>query len=84
MSIHINGQVFYSANEVIENLSISRQTLWRWRSEGKIPPGNRYRGKRILFTSDELNEIRDHAHHIEPIETTNANQLLLFDKVVSD
>ena len=84
MSIHVNGQVFYSTNEVIENLNISRQTLWRWRSEGKIPSGSRYRGRRILFTSDELNEIRDHAYHIEPIDTTNANQLLLFNKVVDD
>lgn len=82
MTVHVDGQFFYSTKDVVENLGISRQTLWRWRIEGKIPQGNRYRVNRIIFTEEEVKQIREYAEHIEPIEQINTPQLKLFDKVM--
>ncbi len=80
MPIKIDGMTFYSVSEVLEGLDVSRQTLWRWRHEGKIPVGNRYRGRQILFTPREVETIRQFANRIEPIDQSDAYQLKLFDR----
>ena len=82
MTIHVDGRLFYLTKDVVENLGISRQTLWRWRNEGKIPPGNRYRGNKIIFSEEEVNQIREYTEYIEPIEQINTPQLKLFDKAM--
>ena len=56
--IEIDGVEYYSQAQVLKDLRISRQTLYRWRQEGKIPVGNLYRGTRIIFTAEEVEAIR--------------------------
>ena len=84
MPIQIDSVTYYSATEVIGALNVSRQTLWRWRNEGKVPAGHRYRGRQILFTVAEAEEIRQFANRIEPIDQSDANQLKLFIHKRSD
>jgi len=67
MILKVNGETYLSTTEVLQQLDISRQTLWRWRQEGKIPPGHRYRDGKVLFTIHEVETIKQFAHHIEPI-----------------
>ena len=67
MPIQIDNVTYYSATEVIGTLNVSRQTLWRWRNEGKVPAGHRYRDRDVLFTSVEAEVIRRFANRIEPI-----------------
>ena len=67
MNIEIDGVAYIAANDVIEVLGISRQTLWRWRQDGKIPPGYRYRDRHVLFTPSEVDQIQQFANRIEPI-----------------
>jgi len=54
MAIIIDGARFYSLQEVAVLVSISRQTLWRWRQEGRVPKGHRHRGRQVLFSEREL------------------------------
>ena len=77
MPVKINSITYYSAAEIIGELKMSRQTLWRWRNEGKVPAGNRYRGRKVLFTVAEAEAIRRFANRIEPIDQSNANHLEL-------
>ena len=84
MPIQIDNVTYYSSTELIGALNVSRQTLWRWRNEGKVPAGHRYRGRQIIFTSDEAEEIRQFANRIEPIDQSDANQLKLFIHKHSD
>lgn len=74
----INGAEYYSASDLAQELSISRQTLWRWRHEGKIPQGHRFRDKRILFTADEAEAVREFATKLEPANSTQPDQFKLF------
>lgn len=78
MAIRINGTEYFPATEVTEKLGIARQTLWRWRQEGKIPAGYRYRDRQLLFTADEVETISQFANRIEPIKQVDAHQLKLF------
>ena len=48
--MRINGAEYLSASDLAQELGISRQTLWRWRQDGKIPKGYRFRDNSILFT----------------------------------
>lgn len=68
MPIDLNGRSFYMMSEVAEEAGVTRQTIWRWKRDEKIPQGRRYRGRELLFTSDEVEEICDYAHRIEPEE----------------
>lgn len=74
----INGNRYFSTAEILEELEISRQTLWRWRQEGKVPEGHRFRDGRLLFTEDEYEAVRAYAHRLEPATVTDANQMQLF------
>ena len=64
--------------EVAESIGVSRVTLWRWRSEGKIPQGHRLRGQKVIFTKGEVEAIRIFALRVEPIAGELAEQLPLF------
>jgi hypothetical protein len=66
--LEIDGVTYFSATELLSELGVSRQTLWRWRHRGKVPAGHRYRDNTILFTADEVELIRQYANRIEPTE----------------
>jgi predicted site-specific integrase-resolvase len=66
--LEIDGVTYFSATELLSELGVSRQTLWRWRHDGKVPAGHRYRDRTILFTADEVELIRQYANRIEPTD----------------
>lgn len=65
-SIEVDGVPYYSAADVARELGISRQSLWKWRLQGKIPQGHRYRDRRVVFSAAELHAVREYAHRLEP------------------
>lgn len=75
----INGMQYFSASDLARELGVSRQTLWRWRQDGKIPKGYRFRDNSILFTADEITLIREFATKIEPANVADARQGKLFN-----
>ena len=66
--IEVNGVPYICLTDLLRELGISRQTLWRWRQEGKIPAGSRYRDRQVLFTPSEVEQIRGFANRLEPID----------------
>lgn len=78
MPLIVNGVKYYKSTEITGRLSVTRQTLWRWRSRGKVPYGHRFRDKQIIFTESELEEIEDYAKRIEPLDIISS-QLSLFN-----
>ena len=68
MGLEVGGIIYLTADEVADRAAISRQTLWRWRQEGHVPAGRRYRGRRLLFTEAELGQVLEFAHRMEPAE----------------
>ena len=79
MPLIINDISYLTTTDILENLDITRQTLWRWRQEGKIPSGHRFRGRQVLFTPNEVEEIQEYATRIEPIEHPERKQIGLFN-----
>lgn len=67
-----------SVAEISRYIGISRQTLWRWRREGKVPIGNCCRDRKVLFTDSEADEIRSSADRVEPIGQSDDHQPSLF------
>ena len=78
MPLLLSGNTFFTNGEAAERAGVTRQTLWRWRSDGHIPLGRQYRGKSVLFTEDELTEIVQYAHRIEPLDVDRSIQPSLF------
>jgi len=80
MPLQINGRRFFTATEVAKEVEVVRQTLWRWRQDKKIPPGHRYRNRQILYSEEELDDIRDFAYKLEPISADDvSSQKMLFE-----
>lgn len=79
MAVEINGIKYLSATEVLETVDVTRQTLWRWRQEGKIPAGHRFRGRQVVFSLEEVTAIHEYANRIEPIDSSDTGQLSLFN-----
>jgi len=79
MPVEIEGAVYYFANEVADALGISRQTFWRWRREGKVPPGQAYRDRQRVFTPAEVRRVREYANRVEPLTPEPGEQLKLFN-----
>ena len=77
--VEINGIKYLLLTEVSERLKVSRQTLWRWRQQAKIPGGHKYRDRKVVFSPDEVEAIREFADRIEPIGTSDSSQLRLFN-----
>ena len=67
MPLTIEGVEFFTTTEVTQMLGVSRQTLWRWRAEGNVPLGRRFRRKAVVFTKVEVDEIVAFGNKIEPI-----------------
>jgi predicted DNA-binding transcriptional regulator AlpA len=78
MPIDIDGVGFYSANEVAEASGVSRQTFWRWRRQGMVPLGRKFRDRQLLFTRSELEQAQDYAKRVEPVDSGAREQLKLF------
>lgn len=70
--------VYFTASDVADQLEVSRQTLWRWRQDGKIPPGHKFRNRHVVYTPAEVREIELYANRIDPIEPPNTRQGDLF------
>lgn len=79
MPVQVNGTEYLSVTETAKKVGVSRQTLWRWRSEGNVPQGQLYRGKQVLFSPEDVAVIEEYANRLEPIERVVANQLGLFN-----
>ena len=82
MAVEIDGEVYLCVSDVVERLNVSRQTIWRWRREGEIPIGHRYRGNQVVFSLPEVEEIEAYANRLEPISAASAadsGQLRLFN-----
>lgn len=77
MPLAIDGIKYYTTTEITGQLSVTRQTLWRWRSSGKIPYGHRFRDNQVVFTESELKMIEEYANKIEPLPPASP-QLSLF------
>ena len=75
MAINIKGVTYYSVTDIHQDLDVTRQTLWRWRKDGKIPQGLRYRGHQIVFTKQEAEAIREYANRLEPAELSNSDKV---------
>jgi hypothetical protein len=78
MPIEIDGVSYFAAAEVAKEVRVSRQTLWRWRQDGKIPIGRRFRDRQILFSTAELEAVREYANRLEPADV-GTNQMKLFN-----
>jgi predicted DNA-binding transcriptional regulator AlpA len=79
MPILIGQDTYISSAELIQELSVSRQTFWRWRREGRIPTGHLFRGGRLVFSSLEADRVRAFANRLEPTAPSSRNQLKLFN-----
>ena len=79
MPVSIEDVLYYTSIEITKELGISRTTLWRWRSIGKIPAGRLYRGGTIVFTNAEFDAIRVFANRLEPVLASNRDQMNLFN-----
>jgi hypothetical protein len=79
--MEIRGVNYLSAADITKEIGISRQTMWRWRQEGKIPPGHRFRDGKILFTEEEAIAIRQYANRVDPIDQYQVAQLRLFNGI---
>lgn len=64
--VEIGGARYFSASQVAEEIRVSRQTLWRWRKDGKVPAGRLFRDGRVLFTTEEVEAVRTYAIRLEP------------------
>jgi predicted DNA-binding transcriptional regulator AlpA len=78
MPIDIEGVRYLTQGEVLDELAVTRQTLWRWQREGKVPAGQRYRGRQVVFGPGEVEAIREFANRLEPIAGGGTAQLSLF------
>ncbi len=78
MPVTLDGTTYYSVSEVADALGVSRQTIWRWRSDGKVPLGRKLGGRQVVFREQEVEQIRQHAFRLEPIEMGAPDQLGLF------
>lgn len=79
MPLEIAGLEYLTVAEVCRVVHVSRQTLWRWRQDARIPPGRRFRGQRLVFSPDELEQIRRYASLLEPADQPSKVQLSLFN-----
>jgi hypothetical protein len=76
--IDVEGEKYVLQSSIEHDLGVSRQTIWRWRTSGKVPAGNVYREKQVVFTISEAREIYDYANRVKPIIGRTPRQLNLF------
>jgi len=66
----INGQRYYTASEVCQEVAISRPTLFRWLKRGVLTKLHRDRRGWRMFTEDDLRNIRLEAGRIDVEESS--------------
>ena len=64
----IEGVPYFSAADAAREAGVSRQTLWRWRQEARVPAGRLYRDKQVLFTRAELESVCAYANRLVPLQ----------------
>jgi predicted DNA-binding transcriptional regulator AlpA len=79
MPVEINGTRYLQVTEVADTVGVTRQTLWRWRRDGVIPVGRKYRGRQIIYTQSEVELIQLFAERIEPIDDSHRREKTLFE-----
>jgi excisionase family DNA binding protein len=78
VAVEIDGEIYLSITEIAEKIGVSRQTVWRWRNDGKIPQGRRRaRNRHVLFSEQEAEIIQQFAVRLDPIEGEETEQLRL-------
>lgn len=79
MPIQIEGKEYLTVSDLVEELGVSRQTIWRWRQQDKIPQGNTLRGRWVVFTPREVDAIRTFAFQLKPLnDHEDEDQIRLF------
>jgi len=73
-ALQIDGVSYFTAAQVAEAANVSRQTLWRWRTQGKVPAGQRYRDRIVLFTKDDFVSVLEYANRLEPATPHNGGE----------
>ena len=81
MPLEIDGVHYFTLSEVADSIGVTRQTLWRWRREKHIPPGLKFRGRKVLLSQSEVEIARAYANRVEPINATWDGQLRLFNGI---
>jgi len=79
MPVEVNGKEYLQVTEVAEIVGVTRQTLWRWRRDGLIPVGRKYRGRQVIYNREEIELIRQFAERIEPIDGQHRREKTLFE-----
>jgi hypothetical protein len=74
MSVEIKGQKYRTATEVAQELKVHICTLWRWRRKGAIPTGLTSYDCQVLFTADQLVQIREYATKLVPTKMATVRQ----------
>lgn len=77
MPIRINGVNYFTVADLLKELDVTRQTLWRWRRERKVPSGHRFRNHHVVFDLEEVEMIKEYANRVEPIDDTSDNDSIL-------
>lgn len=80
MPIQVEGVHYITAQEAAEAVDVSRQTIWRWRKDRKIPAGYRYRNGQLLFSREEFVAIERYANRLQPSDAADAGQITIFDR----
>ncbi len=68
MTLSINGKNYILAVDLVEELAITKQTLWNWSKKGIVPTGRIHRKSKI-YTMKEAKKITEYANRIVPART---------------
>jgi len=82
MPVEIDGLEYFTLAEVTALAAISRQTLYRWINEGKVPGPKfrRRRDNRPFFTLAEVDTVRAFAGDVQSVDDSDPAQLNLFKR----
>lgn len=64
--VRVGGRDYVGVADAARIAGVARQTLWRWRRAGKVPPGLVYRDKQVLYTVADVAAIKQYAQRIIP------------------
>lgn len=79
MPLTVDAITYYTMKDAVDLLSITRQTLWRWRREGKVPQGRLFRRRRLLFSQSEFGQIEAFANKMESLPVNRLQLSFLND-----
>jgi len=78
MPIKANGVRYLAVTDLLKEVDATRQAIWQWRQERKVPAGHWYRSQQVIFSPEEVGVIRKYANRIEPIKDkvgTSSNEV---------